>query len=177
MLRPLSLIGLLAFFGTVLVLRSEVEITIDRNGSVTRRRIDFPVLISLRDNEGRPVKGAIVALEELGLNLSSDEEIVRKAKSRTDENGMIVIMHSAMAPETSLKSFTIKIQSVVTIVSEGHRTVTIKLGEHFKDGQYSHSESTVPHLKLILTEQATGHAKAGKDDQQPGSSDGEKPSN
>lgn len=178
MLRRLKLLGCLASIACLPSLRGEVEATINGvDGVAFKKKVEFPVLISLRDNQDRPVKGAIVALEELGLNLSSDEEIVREAKARTDENGMIVVMHPAFAPETTPKSFTIKIHSVVTIVCDGYPTETIKLQDYFKEGLYSHSESTVPHLKLILSPQKAGRLVPAKNAQQGGRGDGDKPPN
>lgn len=139
-----------------------MEATIDGGGCILKKKVLFPILISLRDNEGHPVEDAFVALEELGVNLSTDEEIVREAKSRTDENGMIVVMHPAMVPVASPESFTTKIQSVVSIVTKGHRAVTIKLQDHFKEGLYVHSETTVPHLKLVLPDQPKGDVESEK---------------
>ena len=129
-------------------LRAEVEFTIHAGyaGNVV-----FPVLISLRDKNGVPVKGAVVALKRLGPDGWSEEEIVREAESRTDKNGMIVVMYPGTARVTSPDHSCVEIYGAVTIVAKGHRTVTIELRDHFKEGRYELAKDTVPHLELALT--------------------------
>lgn len=147
-------------------LRGEVEVEFDSKRMTIKKRVEFPILVSLVDDKGSPVKGAIVALEELGMNFATEDEIVTEAKTRTNENGMIVLLHSAMVPQESPKSFSIKIQSVVTIVAKGHLTTTTELRDYFKGGLYHHSESTVPHLKLTLGVQTPDSANTKKNAQQ-----------
>lgn len=117
-------------------------------------RVEFPLLISLCDKDGVPVKGAVVALKRLGPSGWSEEEIVREADSRTDKNGMILVMYPAMAKENSSGESSFEIHGAVTVVAEGHQTVTIELRDYFKDGRYVVSDTTVPHLKLKLTDLA-----------------------
>jgi hypothetical protein len=146
-------------------LRAEVEFEFDGKRTIIRKKVEFPILISVIDAQGQPVKGAIVVLEELGMNFSTENEIIREAKTRTDENGMIVVMHPAMVLQESPKSFSIKIQSVVTLVAKGHRMTTVELPSSFKGGLYHHSESIVPHLKLTLLDKIPDPANTKKNAQ------------
>jgi hypothetical protein len=159
MLRLITKLLAVASILDVVSLRAEVSAEIDGTGMVViKKRVEFPILVTLVDDGGRPIKGASIELQELGLNLSSDEEIVRGAKTRTNENGMVVLMHPAMVPRENPQSFTIRIHSVATIVAEGFRTSTIKIQNHFEGGIYTHMDSKAPHLKLVLMERSIERA-------------------
>lgn len=166
MLRQITNLLIIASIVSASGLRSEVEVEFDSKQMTIKKKVEFPILLSIIDAKGHPVKGAIVVLEELGMNFSTEDEIIREAKTRTDENGMIVVMHPAMVPQESTKSFSIKIQSVVTIVAKGHRMTTFELPNYFKGGLYHHSESIVPHLKLTLLDKAPDPANTKKNAQQ-----------
>lgn len=150
MLLRSTIFGLLAFLMCGIFLRAEVEFTIHAGYGGTSK-VQFPVLISLRDKDGVPVKGAVVALKRLGPDGWSEEEIVREAESRTDKNGMIVVVYPGTATMTSPGHSCVEIYGAVTIVAKGHRTVTIELRDHFKEGRYELTKDTVPHLEFALT--------------------------
>lgn len=150
----MKILSLLLSFGLCSSLWAEVEYDIHVTfGGIDASKTEFPVLISLRDKDGVPVKGAIVALKRLGPDGWSEEEIVRDAESRTDKNGMIVVMYPGTATMTSPGHLSVEIYGAVTIVAEGHRTVTVELRDHFKEGRHELAKDTVPHLKLDLTDE------------------------
>ena len=149
MLLRSTILVLLALLMCGIFLRAEVEFTIHAGYGDTSK-VQFPVLISLRDTNGDPVKGAVVALKRLGPDGWSEEEIVREAESRTDKNGMIVVMYPGTARVTSPGHSYVEIYGAVTIVAKGHRTVTIELRDHFKEGRYELTKDTVPHLEFAL---------------------------
>ena len=149
-----AILGLLTFSVCWISLRAEVEFTIDATYGDTSK-VEFPVLISLHDSDGVPVKGAVVALKRLGPDGWSEEEVVREADSRTDKNGMIIVMYPGTANMTSPGHFHVEIYGAVTIVAQGHQTVTIELRDHFNKGRYELTKDTAPHLVLALTDGAT----------------------
>jgi hypothetical protein len=122
-------------------------------------KVEIPVLISLRDKDGTPVEGAVVALKRLGPDGWTEEAIVRDADKRTDKNGMLLLMYPGTSTRTSAGEHSVDIYGAVTVVAKGHRTVTIELREYFKDGRHVLSEATIPHLKLELTDQPEGPRK------------------
>jgi hypothetical protein len=152
MLLRSTILGLLAVLTCGICVRAEVEYPIHDGYS---GKVQFPVLVSLRDKDGFPVKGAVIALKRLGPDGWSEEEIVREAESRTDKNGMIVVMYPGTATMTSPGQSSVEIYGAVTIVAEGYRTVTIELRKYFKEGRYELAKDTVPHLKLDLTDEPT----------------------
>jgi len=166
MLRQITKLLIIASIVSASGPRSEVEVEFDSKRMTIKKKVEFPILLSIIDAKGHPVKGAIVVLEELGMNFLTEDEIIREAKTRTDENGMIIVMCPAMVPQESPKSFSIKIQSVVTIVAKGHRMTTVGLADRFKGGLYHHSESIVPHLKLTLLDKTPDPANTRKNAQQ-----------
>jgi hypothetical protein len=82
MLRQITSLLIFASLGSASDLRGEVEVEFDSRRMTIKKKAEFPILVSLIDDKGHPVKGAIVALEELGVNLSTEDEIVREAKTR-----------------------------------------------------------------------------------------------
>jgi len=165
MLLRSTILALLACLTCGICLRAEVEFTIHA-GYGDKSKVQFPVLISLRDKDGVPVKGAVVALKRLGPDGWTKEQIVREAESRTDKNGMIVVMYPGTARMISPGQSYVEIYGAVTIVAEGHRTVTIELRDHFKEGRYELAKDSVPHLKLELTDESATTEKQKKPAQQ-----------
>lgn len=165
MLIRSTILGLLAFIPCGVCLRGEVEYTIEVKYGDTSK-VEFPVLISLRDNDDVPVKGAIVALKRLGPNGWTEEAIVRDADTRTDKNGMILLMYPATSTRTASGEYSVDIYGAVTVVAEGHKTVTIELRKYFKDGRHTLSDDTILHLRLQLDEKPTARRKQESEAQQ-----------
>lgn len=157
MLNRSKILGLLALLLCGTCSRAEVELTFQCSFGDTSTV--FPVLISLRDKDGSPIEGAVVALKRIGPDGWTEEAIVREADKRTDKNGMILLMYPSKSTRTSLGEQSVDIYGAVTVVAKGHRTVSIELRQHFKDGVHVLSEATVPHLKLELTDQPEDQRK------------------
>lgn len=111
----------------------------------------FPILISLADKNGNPIRNAIVVLKRLGPDGWTEDELKREKDSITDKNGMVVITYpdSTQTIDKSGQS-RVLIYGAVTVIAEGHRTVTIELKDHFKDGICILTPDSAPHLKLAL---------------------------
>jgi hypothetical protein len=154
----LLLIGLIASSTTAEV---EYEIHTGYSGAITCHWPDlgdgqiapsgFPILFSLTDASGIPIKSAIVVLKRLGPDGWTEEELKREKDSITDKNGMVVVMypdHTATEDESGRSS--VAIYGAVTVIAEGYRTVTIELSKYFKDGICFLGSDNAPHLKLSL---------------------------
>lgn len=114
---------------------------------------EFPILISLADKHGNPIRGAIVVLKRLGPDGWTEEELKREKDSKTDKNGMVIVMYpSASATRDEAGRKGVVVYGAVTVIAEGHKTVTIELRDHFKDGRCILSTDSAPHLKLSLNQ-------------------------
>ena len=78
MQRYFTILGLLASIACASTLYAEVEFRIDVSYGDTSK-VEFPLLLSLRDKDGLPVVGAVVALKRLGPDGWTQEAIVRDA--------------------------------------------------------------------------------------------------
>jgi hypothetical protein len=151
-------LGTSALVACATVSRAEVEpewVTLYSDTS----KVEIPLLISLHDQDGIPVEGAVVVLKRLGPDGWTEEAIVREADKRTDKNGMILLIYPRTFTRNSWGQDSIDIYGAVTVVADERRTVTIELRDYFKDGKYVLSESTATHLKLEVGDRTEGSAK------------------
>jgi hypothetical protein len=125
----------------------------------------FPILISLTDKKGGPIKGAIVVLKRLVPDGWSEEELKREKDCITDKNGMIAVLYpDCYATEDDYGISSVAIYGAVTVIADGHPSVTVELGKYFKSQKYVLSENSAPHITIALE---NGLADRGAAEQKP----------
>lgn len=112
----------------------------------------FPIVVTVTDGRGQPVRGAIVVLKRLGPDGWTEEELKRDAKARTDEQGTITLHYPGKAREDGEGGLVMDVVGAATVIAEGHEARMVELKDFFKDGKHVLSKETAPVLTIVVGE-------------------------
>lgn len=156
-LAPLAfaeLEGEFHFFSQSLRAYEEAEETKIRNSA---ERI--PVVVTVVDVDGKPVKGAAVALMRLGYGGFTEDDVQGPANPRTDESGIAVIHYPAYTTihfPINLPEVYFNLIGAITAVHPDLGTGSVELGDRYKEPLKMFDAPMTPWVTIRIGSQPKG---------------------
>jgi hypothetical protein len=110
----------------------------------------LPVVVTVTDEDNKPVAGAVVAIKRIQPDGYSEEDVRSTKDSSTDKDGRITLNYPCGLDSSEIGKPRLKIIGAITVVADGYETTAIECETYFAGLEIPHNERSALAARVVL---------------------------